>query len=81
MTSAQAASLRNALEALMDAIAKREPIADQLDHLSTLQRNLAASTSRQLNHFLQNRSYTKALEYLRYGVVIEDPDRPDCDDT
>ena len=81
MTSAQAASLRNALEALMDAIEKREPIAERLHHLAALQRKLAPFTSRQLDHFLQNRSYTKALEYLRDGVVIEDPDRPDYDDT
>ncbi len=80
MTSAQAATLQNALETLMDAIIKKEPITDHLLHLSTLQRDLAAVTSPQLNHFLQNRSYTKALEYLRNGVVIEDPRRPDCDD-
>ncbi len=81
VTSAQAASLRDALQALMDAIANREPIADHLHHLATLHRQLAPFTSRQLDHFLQNRSYTKALEYLRHGVVIEDPERPDCDDT
>ena len=81
MTSEQAASLRNALEALMEAIAGREPIAEHLHQLSALQLKLASAVSPQLNHFLQNRSYTKALEYLRNGVVIEDPDRPDCDDT
>ena len=80
MTSAQAASLRNALEALMEAIAKREPIVDHLHHLATLHRKLAPFTSRQLDHFLKNRSYTKALEYLRDGVVIEDTDRPACDE-
>ncbi len=80
MTSVQAATLRNALENLMDAIGKKEPISDHLLNLSTLQRRLAPVTSPHLKHFLQNRSYTKALEYLRNGVVIEDPQRPDCDD-
>lgn len=80
MTSAQAASLTNALEALMDAIARKESITDHLRRLSALQRKLAPFTSPQLDHFLHNRSYTKALAYLRDGVVIEDPDRPDCDE-
>ena len=81
MTPLQAATLINALETLMDAIAKKAPIGDHLVQLSTLQRELSHIASPQLNHFLQNRSYTKALEYLRNGVVIEDPSRPDCDDT
>ena len=80
MTSEQAATLQNALENLMDAIEKREPITDHLLHLSGLQGKLASVTSPQLNHFLQNRSYTKALEYILNGIVIEDPRRPDCDD-
>ncbi len=80
VTSEQAAPLQNALENLMDSIEKREPITDHLLHLSRLQKKLAPVTSPQLNHFLQNRSYTKALEYLRNGIVMEDPSRPDCDD-
>lgn len=80
MTSEQAAALKDALESMMDAIGKKEPITEHLLHLTALQRTLASVSSPQLNHFLQNRSYTKALEYLRNGVVIEDPRRPDCDD-
>ena len=80
MTSEQAATLKDALESLMDAIGKKEPITEHLLHLTALQRNLASVSSPQLNHFLQQRSYTKALEYLRNGVVIEDPRRPDCHD-
>lgn len=80
MTSEQAAALKDALESMMDAIGKKEPITEHLLRLTALQRKLASVSSPQLNHFLQNRSYTKALEYLRNGVVIEDPRRPDCDD-
>ena len=80
MTSEQAVTLTNTLESLMDAIGKKEPIMEHLLHLSTLQRKLAPVASPHLNHFLQNRSYTKALEFLRNGVVVEDPKRPDCDD-
>ena len=80
MTSEQAAALKEALESMMDAIGKKEPITEHLLHLTALQRKLASVSSPQLSHFLQNRSYTKALEYLRNGVVVEDPRRPDCDD-
>lgn len=80
MTTEQAAALKDALESMMDAIGKKEPITEHLLRLTALQRKLASVSSPQLNHFLQNRSYTKALEYLRNGVVIEDPRRPDCDD-
>ncbi len=80
MTTEQAAALKDALESMMDAIGKKEPITEHLLRLTALQRTLASVSSPQLNHFLQNRSYTKALEYLRNGVVIEDPRRPDCDD-
>ena len=30
-------------------------------------------------HSLEHRNYTKALDYLPTGLVIEAPDQPDCD--
>ena len=80
MTNDQAKELKDTLESLMSAISKKESIANLLVEISRLQTDIAPSYSPQLNHFLQNRSYAKALEYLSNGIVIDDPDRPDCDE-
>lgn len=80
MTNDQAKELKDTLESLMSAISKKESIANLLVEISRLQTDIAPSSSPQLNHFLQNRSYAKALEYLSNGIVIDDPDRPDCDE-
>ena len=79
MTSAQAAGLIETIEAMLDGISKKEGVAEHLVQIGRLQQEIAPVASPQLNHFLQNRSYTKALEYLKNGVVVEDPDRPDCE--
>ena len=80
MTTEQVRELKETLESLMAAIAGKESITNYIMEISRLQGEIATSSSPQLNHFLQNRSYAKALEYLHNGVVIEDPDRPDCDE-
>ena len=55
--------LKNALEGLMQAIAKRE---DCLSHLSKIEALAKASEwDPRLAHFLQKRSYEKALSYLK----------------
>lgn len=80
MTAVQATSLVETLETLLDRIARRESVADQLTEISRIQREIAPNAPAQLRHFLQNRSYTKALEYLKTGFVVEDPNRPDCEE-
>ena len=80
MTNDQAIDIRSTLVAMFEAIEKKENIAEQLLKLDDIQRGLDNSTPAQLRHFLERRSYTKALEYLETGMVIDDPNRPDCDD-
>lgn len=80
MTSEQAMALRATLVAMFEAIDKNENIAEHLIKLDDIQRGLDRSAPAQLRHFLERRSYVKALEYLETGMVIDDPNRPDCDD-
>jgi len=80
MTREQAQELVTALETMIDNIGGSRPIVDQLNHVGRIQLEIAQTVPPQLSHFLQNRSYTKALEYLKTGLVNEDPNRPDCDE-
>jgi len=80
MTVSQAAEIRSTLIEMFEAIDKKENIAEHLIKLDDIQRSLDRDTPAQLRHFLERRSYTKALEYLDTGTFIDDPNRPDCDD-
>ena len=80
MTTEQAATLEETLEAMMDRIARKETIAEELRRIRRLQEVMLPTAPAELRHYLRNRSYTKALQYLKAGFVIEDPDRPDCDE-
>lgn len=80
MTSDQAIDIRATLLAMFEAIDKNENIAEHLIKLDDIQRGLDRGVPAQLRHFLERRSYVKALEYLETGLVIDDPNRPDCDD-
>lgn len=80
MTSEQAMDMRSTLVAMFEAIDKNENIAEHLIKLDDIQRGLDRNAPAQLRHFLERRSYVKALEYLETGLVVDDPNRPDCDD-
>ena len=80
MTREQAKQLAGSLEAMIDNIGGGKPIGNQLNEIGRLQQEVASTAPPQLSHFLENRSYTKALEYLRTGLIMEDPNRPDCDE-
>jgi len=80
MNTDQAQSLVASLEEMLANIGKGEPIVDQLADIGRLQGEIEPTASPQLTHFLQQRSYTKALEFLKMGTVNEDPNRPDCDE-
>lgn len=80
MTTTQVHDLKYTLTAMFDAIAKKENVAVHLLKLDDLQRAVAPTAPPQLRHFLERRSYVKALEYLQTGIVIDDPNRPDCDE-
>lgn len=80
MTIDQATALKETLEAMFGCISRQEPVGEHLVRIGRLQQEVAPTAPPQLNHYLANRSYTKALEYLADGVVIEDPNRPECDE-
>lgn len=80
MTATQVAELKKTLTSMFEAISKKENIVDHILKLDELQREIANTAPAQLRHFLERRSYEKALEYLNTGIVVEDPNRPDCED-
>jgi hypothetical protein len=80
MTATQVEDLRHTLKGMFDAIAQKNNIGEHILKLDDIQREIADTSPPQLRHFLERRSYAKALEYLETGIVIDDPDRPDCED-
>ncbi|MDA0748956.1 MAG: hypothetical protein O2954_20755 [bacterium] len=79
MTTDQATLLRDSIQTLLNAIYNKEDITEQLQKVDLLQKELAPSASPQLRHFLENRGYTKALDYLNNNAVTEDPKQPACE--
>lgn len=71
MTTEQATSLKATLESMFDHIAQKESIAVDLEHLERLQEELGATVPTQLRHYLQRRSYTKALDFLNEDFVSD----------
>jgi hypothetical protein len=80
MTQAQLTEVKSRLESLLERIDSRQDISTDLAAVEQLKGAISESAPAQLVHFLENRSYRKALEFLENGVVVEDPDRPDCDE-
>lgn len=80
MTATHVDDLRNTLKGMFDAIAQKENIVEHILKLDDIQREIVNTAPAQLRHFLERRSYAKALEYLDTGIVTEDPNRPDCED-
>lgn len=79
VTTEQATSLKATLESMFDGIAKKQNIMEDLKRIETLSQEIASTAPPMLRHYLQRRSYTKALDLLKEGTVVEDPDRPECD--
>ncbi|MCH8292011.1 hypothetical protein IH992_13035 [Candidatus Poribacteria bacterium] len=80
MTAEQAQGLKTTLEAMFDNIAAKQSMIEDLQRIEKLHQEIASTAPPMLNHYLQRRSYTKALEFLEQGFVVEETDRPDCDD-
>jgi hypothetical protein len=80
MNTDQVEALKSSLSSMMERIGKNEPILEQLEQIGRLQTEIAGTAPAQLSHFLERRSYAKALEYLGQGSITEDPNRPDCDE-
>ena len=79
MTLQQATTLKATLQSMFDNIEKRQDIIADLQQLEQLQQEIASTAPPMLNHYLQRRSYEKALEFLTESVVAEDSDRTEGD--
>ena len=69
MSTPSASELRDALTAFMAASTTRDSrkIGLALDRVLELERRLAPDTHPMLRHYLERRSYQKALDYLDSG--------------
>ena len=79
MTAEQATTLKETLESMFDQAAKKQNIMEDLERIEALHQKIASTAPPMLLHYLERRSYTKALDFLKEGTVAEDPHRPECD--
>ena len=56
--------LRHALETMMQRIETGEDILEQLEQINALSQTLAPTAPKMLMHYLERKSYTKALAFL-----------------
>ena len=65
MTTEQATTLQTTLESMFEHIAHKESIIEDLEQIELLQQEIGSTVPSQLRHYLQRRSYTKALDFLK----------------
>ena len=65
MTTEQASDLRNTLETMLNRISTGDDITEQLLMIEQLSTNIESTAPTMLNHYLQRKSYTKALDFLK----------------
>lgn len=65
MTTEQATTLQTTLESMFEHIAQKESIIEDLEQIELLQQEIGSTVPSQLRHYLQRRSYTKALDFLK----------------
>ncbi|RKU30843.1 hypothetical protein C6497_03985 [Candidatus Poribacteria bacterium] len=65
MTSEQFAELQNSLETMLNNISTGDDISEPLLQISQLAKRVESTAPKQLIHYLERKSYTKALDYLR----------------
>lgn len=76
MTTEQAKSLKESLESMFEHIETRQGMVEDLQRIERLQREIAPTAPKMLNHYLQRRSYTKALDFLNHELTTEGVNRP-----
>ena len=69
MTTEQATTLKTTLESMFERIAQNESIIEDLEQIERLQQEVGTTAPPQLRHYLERRSYTKALDFLRDDIV------------
>ena len=65
MTTQQVTGLHTALEEMMNRIASGEDITEQLLSIHQLSTDIESTAPKMLMHYLQRKSYTKALDFLK----------------
>ncbi len=65
MTTEQATELQNTLEKMMNRISTGDDIAEQLLRIQQLSIDVEATAPKILMHYIERRSYTKALDFLK----------------
>ena len=69
MTTEQATNLKTTLESMFEHIAQKQSIIEDLEQIERLHQDIGATTPPSLRHYLQRRSYTKALDFLKDDFV------------
>ena len=71
MTSEQAITLKASLESMFEHISQKESIIEDLEQIERLQQEIGSTIPSQLRHYLQRRSYTKALDFLMEDFIAD----------
>ena len=71
MTTEQATTLKTTLESMFEHIAQKESIIEDLEQIERLQQEIGSTVPSQLRHYLQRRSYTKALDFLKDDFLVD----------
>ena len=69
MTTEQATTLKMTLESMFEHISQKESIIEDLNQIERLQQEVRTTAPPQLRHYLERRSYTKALDFLKGDFV------------
>ena len=65
MTIQQSTELQNTLEDMMNRITSGDDITDQLLQIHQLSTQIEETAPKMLMHYLEKKSYTKALDFLK----------------
>ena len=67
MTTEQSTELQNTLETMLNRIATGDDITEQLFKIQEISIAIESTAPTMLKHYLQKKSYTKALDFLKEG--------------
>ncbi len=65
MTTQQSSELQNTLETMLNRITTGDDITEQLLKIQQISDDIESTAPTMLKHYLQKKSYTKALDFLK----------------
>ena len=71
MTTEQVTTLQTTLESMFEHIAQKESIVEDLEQIERWYQEIGSTAPPTLRHYLQRRSYTKALNFLKYDFAAD----------